>query len=221
MNAMRFICISIQLLHHLREKKPRDEDDGEPKEYLRKELLFEVLRSSHRRRTRSGLAQIESGREETEGKRTDSERQMETVITQSESIEEGTIRFGPLSGRSRRGILPGILLVTAAPAVEWNNFLPAYRSLAHGTDLSGRCCLQPLVQTRPAEEMSAHADHSILSCVQANVALEVAIISGLFTCTFLLTAVATRAGLWGARAWLCWARARRHLHDENFLCVCV
>jgi len=152
-----------------------------------------MLRSAAGRGTRSWVSKIKGRREKTERESSNPKRHVKTRIAKSKSRESGTVfRLRSLSSRSGRHLLPGILLLCTATAVQRHHLFLAYGSLAHWAHLPTRSCFQPLVQAWPAEQVAAHTDDGIACRVEANVALEGAV--------FLLLLAICRAGSAPARA---------------------
>lgn len=67
--------------------------------------------------------------------------------------------------------LPWIFLVCTISSVQRYDLILINGSLTNGTEFAIGTRQEPLMQARPAEQMAAHADHSILGGVQAYVAL--------------------------------------------------
>lgn len=66
---------------------------------------------------------------------------------------------------------PWILLARAVASIKRDHFILINGGLANGAQLAIGACQQPLMQAGPAEEMTTHADHRILGCVQTDIAL--------------------------------------------------
>lgn len=121
-----------------------------------------------------GVVGVEDGGEEAEGKRADAERHVEACVAQTleHPASASALRLCPLSLRPRGRFQPGVFLAGAASAVQRNDFVSADAGFTHGTLLSARPRLQPLMKAGPTEQVSAHTDDRVSGRVQANVTLE-------------------------------------------------
>lgn len=109
--------------------------------------------------------------EEAEWKSTDSKRHVKPCVAKTLK-QPSTLCFCSLTLRPRRCFQSGVFLTGAAAAVQRNHFIPTDSCFTYGTLLSTGSRLQPLMKTRPTEEMSTHADNRVTGRVQANVTLE-------------------------------------------------
>lgn len=182
-----------------REHDPQDKENATPGEQLREESILGVL-ISVKLGERAEISRIwvihvvvivigivigrvreastsEGGCQETERESTDPERESESLSKAEPSpillpLRSGTLTLGPWWG-----FTPGVL--PAAPSTVHRDYiLLAYPSFAHGTQRSLRthlvvADLQPPVETRPAEEVSAQANDRITGRVQTDIALKV------------------------------------------------
>lgn len=135
-----------------------------------------------------GVVGIEDCCEEAEGERANAERHVEAGVPETTEHPASALGLCSLSLRPGWSFQPGVLLAGAPSAVQRDYFLSADARLAHGTLLSAGPCLQPLMKTGPAEQVSAQTDDGVPGSVQANVALE----GGSIPLPFALPAAATR-----------------------------
>lgn len=148
-----------------RDDQPHQENAGHPEEHLGHNLVLAVLLAAHSW-WRTAVTEVEGGSKQAEGKGTNSKRHVKASVSEAKRCERPrvTFWFRSLSRWSRWQFLPGVLF-GATPAVQGDHLVSADAGLAHWTHLAIRPCLQPLVQARPAEQVAAETDHSILGCV--------------------------------------------------------
>lgn len=175
----------------LGDQEPEHDHQGYKQEEARQELLIHVLGCPRDSRRRPSIIYVKCCGKYPKWKCSNSKRHLKATISKSKSLKSPSIFWlWPLALRTRRSLLSGILLPGAAPAIEWDDLVPADSSFANWTHLSVRSGLQPLMQTRPTEEMATQADDSVLGCVQAYIALEGTVLPPTFTSAI---AAATRA----------------------------
>lgn len=160
------------------DKQPKHDEQRHKQEEAGQKLLVRVLRGSWSRWRWSSVIDIECRGKDPERKSANTERHLEASISEAEALKSATVlRFRPLSLWSWRSSLSGVLLTCAASAVQRDHFVSADACFTHGTHLSVRPGFQPLMQTRPAEEMSAQTDDGVFGRVQTDVALKRAVLS--------------------------------------------
>lgn len=115
---------------------------------------------------------VEDCGEKAEGESTDAERHVKASVPEALKHPASTLWLCSLSLRPRWSFQPGVFLAGASSAVQRDDFLPADACFTNRTLLPAGLCLQPLMETGPAEQVSAHTDDSVSGSVQTNVALE-------------------------------------------------
>lgn len=136
-----------------------------------------------------GVVGVEDCGEEAEGEGADAERHVKAGVPETLEHPASTLRLCSLSLRPRGSFQPGVLLAGAPSAVQRDDFLSADARFTDGTLLPAGPGLQPLMKTRPAEQVAAHTDDSVPGSVQTNVALE----GGAVPLPFALPAAAAAA----------------------------
>lgn len=165
------------LSSRLHTQHPEEEEDGEEKEERILPVVVPIvwvtvaLVIPHIICSVEGVVSVEHSGEEAKGEGPDAKGHMEPRVTKT-TERSSTLRFGPLALRSWRRFQSGVFLATVASAVEGDDFVSTDTCFTHWTLLPTGSRLQPLVQARPAEKVSAQADDRVSSCIQTNIALE-------------------------------------------------
>lgn len=157
--------------------QPNQEQAGNPEEDLRNKLILAMLFTTYSWGWTS-ITKVERGCKQSKWEGTNSERHVESSIAKSKRWKGPSIVlwFRSLS-RWARGQLVSWVLFRSTSAIQRNHLVSTNSSLAYWAHLSVGSCLQPLVQAGPAEQVTTEADNSILGCVQADVALEIALLT--------------------------------------------
>lgn len=127
-------------------EEPEHDHQGHKQEEAGQELLIHVLGRPGDSGRRPPVVDVKRRGKYPEGKGPDSKGHLEAAISKSEPLKSPSVlRLGPLALRTGRGLLSGVLLPRAAPAIEGDDLVPADPSFANWTHLSVRSGLQPLM----------------------------------------------------------------------------
>lgn len=130
----------------LGDQEPEHDHQGDKQEEAGQELFVHILGSPWNSWGRPAVVYVECRCKYTERKCPNSKRHLEAAITEPEALEAPSVfRLRPLSLRSWWCFLSGILLSSAAPAVQRDHFVAADSGFADGTHLPVGPGLQPLV----------------------------------------------------------------------------
>lgn len=163
--------------------EPNGEENGDADENSAEESLFGVLLRANFRWRWPAIVEIEGGSEEGERESADAEGKMRSTVaenhtgpTTKRAGAKPTLRLGlgTLTLRSRRRrFRPRIFLFPISSAsVQRDHFIFTNTGFANGAQLDSGTSFQPLMQTRPTEQMSAERHDRVFGNVQANVAFE-------------------------------------------------
>lgn len=160
-------------------QEPEEEEDGHKQEEGVLPVVIAVVEVSVALMFTSvlvcsvkGVVGIEDCGEEAKGERANTKGHVKASVPKALKHPASTFRLCSLSLRPRGSFQPGVLLAGAPSSIQWDDFFSADSCFADRTLLPAGPCLQPLMKTGPAEQVSAHTDHSVPGSVQTNVTLE-------------------------------------------------
>lgn len=142
---MQFVTVSVASLAMNIQNNGKDLCNQQPEHYHQsheqeeagEELLVHILRSPWNSWRRPPVVYVECRREYTEGKGPDPKRHLEPTIAKPKALEAPSVFWlRSLSLRSWRSFLSGVLLPSAPPSIQRNNFISADSCFAHRAHLS-------------------------------------------------------------------------------------
>lgn len=127
-------------------QEPEHDHQGHKQEKARQELFIHILGCPRDSWRRPPIIYVKCCGKYPKRKCSNSKRHLEATISKSKSLKSPSIlRLWSLALRTRRGLLSGVLLPSASPAIERDDLVSADASFTNWTHLSIRSGLQPLM----------------------------------------------------------------------------